>query len=311
MASRAVSGTLDRLVPALRAAAERLAPVRRVPMLAYGAYTLVLFLGFLLATFPHELALRRALAGAAAGPVAIEVRDVRLGWMLAYRIGEVALLRRDDPATPLLVAREVRAAPSLLGLLRGRPYPIAIRADVYGGALAGRIDRRPPGLEVDAELRDLDLERHPGLRGLVDGSLRGRLSGTLALQADVLRPASASGSVELRGAGVALESAQVRGITVPDLHFRDVRLAARMRNGRLDVSELAADGDEVSVRGDGTVVLQSPVAASILGLELRLAPEAGAPEGLRLALNLIPGVPGEGGTRSVRIGGSLAQPLLR
>jgi type II secretion system protein N len=288
------------------------APADRLRLALYALYTAVLFVVFLLATFPWELAVRRALAGAAHGPVAVEIDGVRLGWTLAATVDELRLVPRGDGSgPPLVLARAVRAAPSWLGLLRAHPYPLAVRADLYGGALAGTLDLRPAALALDAGLEGVDLARWSGLARLAEGAARGRVSGRIALSGDPARPTTLNGGFELRAADLALEGAKVRGIAVPDLHFAELRIVASVTSGRVDLTELAADGRELVVRGEGNLLLRGPLPASLMSLTLTLAPAAGAPDGLRLALNLLPGTTGSDGGRTLRLSGALGQPRVQ
>ena len=299
-------------VAAARAARERAAPLERGTLLAYAAYTALLFLIALAATFPHELLVRHILARAATGPVTVTVRGVRLGWTLAYVIDEFALGRRDgDPAVPLLTATDVRLAPSLLGLVRGHPYPLGVRARLYDGTLDGRVDLRPGVFALDATARDLDVARYAGLRLFMEGTLRGRVDGTIALASADRRPGATEGTVALDVTELAVEGGKVRGITVPDLSFAEVRLAGTIRGGRLEVTDLVANGDQLALAGTGNIVLRDPLAASLMSLELALTPRPAAPEGLRLALNLVPGTARDGGGRTVVLAGALGAPRLR
>lgn len=310
----AAAESLRRLVAApslaaLRGTLARVVPAGRAPFALYALYTAALFLVFLLATFPHELVVRRLLAEATTGPVAIDVRGVRLGWTLAYVVDELRVRARDgDPGVPLLDATAVRAAPSLLGLLRGSPYPLGVRAELYGGSLAATVDLRAAAFALRASLRDVDLGRAAGLRRLLEGRVAGRVGADVELHGDARRPTTTSGELALNATGLALEAGKVRGITVPDLHFPELRFAAAIKNGRIELGELQARGDEVSLSGQGNVLLQQPLAASLVNLELTFTPSAQAPESLRLALNLIPGEAGTGGERRMRLFGSLGQP---
>lgn len=298
----------------LRPGLERIADGERRPLVFYGLYTAVLFVVFLAATFPHDLMLQRALQSATAGTAfRMEAAGGRVGWALAYALESLRVRTRAgaDDGEPLLQAESLRFAPSWLGLLRGSPYPLGITAALYGGTLRGTVDPRPAAFRIDARLDDVDLARYTGLRPLVDGRLRGRLQAAVKLDGGGRGPAAAGGDVELRIPGLAIESAKIRGITVPDLHFGDVHLTGTVKNGRLDIAELVADGEEVTVRGDGNLLLRAPLETSPLVLSLVVTPAPGVPDGLRLAVNLLPGSSGEGGSKRIGIVGTLGRPTVR
>ena len=290
----------------------RLAPAERAPLMFYALYTATLFLVCLAVTFPHELLVRHILERATPpGPITIEVSGVHLGWPLAYTLDEVRLLERGaDPAVPLLTASAVRAAPSLLGLVRGQPYPLGVRARLYGGTLTALVDPRPTAFHVRVALASVDIGRYDPRRLFAEGRLRGRIDGAIELRGDARKPSTTSGQVALRGADLAIEGSKVQGITVPDLHFPEVRLAGAVKAGRLDLGELAVHGQEVNLSGQGSVLLQHPPLASLMNLDLTLVPADTAPDSLRPALNLIPGEAAAGGQRHVRLYGSVGQPHL-
>jgi type II secretion system protein N len=297
---------------ALRPGVERLASGERRPLLFYGLYTGMLFAVFLVATFPHDLLLQRALQSATAGTAfRVDAGGGRVGWALAYALDSLRLRTRAADVEPVLEAEALRFAPSWLGLLRGSPYPLGITATLYGGTLRGTIDPRPAGFRIDARLDDVDLARYTGLRPLVDGRLRGRLQAAVNLDGGGRGPAAAGGSIELRIPGLALESAKVRGITVPDLHFGEVHLTGTVKNGRLEIAELVANGEEVSVRGEGNVLLRAPLETSPLVVDLTVTPAPGIPDALRLAVNLLPGTSGEGGAKRIGIVGTLGRATVR
>src|SRR5262249_10065084 len=149
--------------PALAAGSRlvrRVAPDGAAPLALYAVYTLLLFVLFLGATFPHEAILRRALDPGPAAPVTVELRGVRLGWTLGYTIGGLRLPSGGaDPALPVLDVSHVYAAPSLFGLLRGRPFPLRIAASLYGGSLDATTDLGADAFDVHAKVSSLDVAR--------------------------------------------------------------------------------------------------------------------------------------------------------
>lgn len=284
----------------------------RGPVLWYAIFTVVVFLIALVATFPHELVLNRALRGATGrSPFEVETGASRLGWTLAYGIDSLRVRLRDVDGDPLLSAEALSLSPSRLGLLRGHPYPLGFDASLYGGTLHGVVDPRPASFAVNATLEGVDLSRYTGARPWLDGRLRGRLEGAVALDGAGRGPAAATGTVALRVPGLTLEGGKIRGITVPDLHFADVHVNGTVKNARLEIHELVADGQEIGLRGEGNVLVRDPIDASVLSLALTITPAAGAPDGLKLAINMIPGTSAEGGARRVSVIGTLGRPTVR
>jgi type II secretion system protein N len=312
-AEAAAAGALARLTDGARGLVAGLGGSgRRTPLVWYGLYTFALFVVCFVATFPHDLLLRRALTGvSAAMPVRIDAGGGSLGWTLAYGIDSLRVGARDGDGEPFLLAETLRFAPSRFGLLRGNPYPLGIDATLYGGSLRGVVDARPAHFAVNATLEGIDLARYTGLRPWVDGSIRGRLEGAVALDGGGRGPAAATGTVRLRIVGLTLEGAKIRGITAPDLHFNEVHLNGTVKNGRLEVDDMSADGQEIALRGEGNVLLREPLASSVLGLDLLVTPAAGASDGLKMMINMLPGTSGEGGGRRVAVSGTLGRPSTR
>ncbi len=310
-----VRALLAQLVGRGRALLGRLgagAPGARRAVLWYGLYTVVLFVVCLLGTFPHDLVLQRALSAATAGsPVRIEAGRGRLGWSLAYAVDSLRVRLRDGESEPLLLADTLRVAPSRLGLLRGTPYPVGIAATLYGGTFRGTIDPRPDRFAVDATLAGVDLSQYTGLRPWLDGPVRGRIDGSVVLDGGGRGLAAATGSVRLHIAELVLEGTKVRGITVPDLHFDDVHVNGTVKSGRLELGEIVADGRELGLRGEGNVLVREPLAVSPMSLDLTITPTAGAADGLKLAVNMLPGASGEGGARRINVVGTLGRPTVR
>lgn len=315
MTGEVAAGTLEGLLARVRAVLggfTRGSAGNRRTLLWYGLYTLAIFVLCLVATFPHHLLLTRVLREVAAQSTwQIETGSSRLGWTLAYAIDSLRVRMRDGEGDPLLAADALRLSPSRWGLVWGSPYPLGITATLYGGTLRGVVDPRPASFRVDATLEGVDLARYTGARPWLDGSLRGRLEGALLLDGAGRGAAAATGTITLHVPGLTLEGGKVRGITVPDLHFADVHLNGSVKNGRLEITELVADGQEIGLRGEGNVLLRNPLDGSVLSLALVITPATGASDGLKMLVNMLPGTSGDGGARRISIIGTLGRPTLR
>jgi type II secretion system protein N len=290
----------------------RVAPSGAAPLALYAVYTLLLFVVFLGATFPHEAILRRALDPGPAAPISVELRGVSLGWTLGYTIDELRILSRGaDPTLPVIDATRVYAAPSILGLLRGRPFPLSLAATLYGGSLDATTDLGAEAFDVHAKVSALDVARYAGLRLFMEGTLQGHVNGSVELSGNPTKPMTTNGTIDLRATDLALEGGKVRGITVPDLHFPELRLGGTIKAGRVELPDLNARGREVSVTGTGTLLLSHPLAATLINLDLTITPAPDLPDNLRLALNLIPGDTTPTGEKKLHLTGTIAQPKAK
>ncbi|HEY2386626.1 MAG TPA: type II secretion system protein GspN [Candidatus Binatia bacterium] len=290
----------------------RVAPSAAAPLALYAVYTLLLFVVFLGATFPHEAILRRALDPGPAAPISVDLRGVSLGWTLGYTIDELRILSRGaDPTLPVLDATHVYAAPSILGLLRGRPFPLSLAASLYGGSLEATTDLGTDAYDVHAKVSGLDVARYAGLRLFLEGTLQGHVNGSVELSGNPTKPMTTNGTLDLRATDLALEAGKLRGITIPDLHFPELRLAGTIKSGRVELPDLSARGREVSVTGTGTLLLSHPLAATLINLDLTITPAPDLPDNLRLALNLIPGELTATGEKKLHLTGTFAQPKAK
>ena len=83
-----------------------------------------------------------------------------------------------------------------------------------------------------------------------------------------------------------------------------------MNGARLQLKELRASGDQLSVEGSGDVVVREPVALSTLNLKLSIDVPPNAPPALRIVTALLPKRP-PGEKPVYTLTGTLAAPLLR
>jgi type II secretion system protein N len=240
------------------------------------ALATAVFAAALVATFPTDALVRRALARALPpGGPRVEFDHATLRpWGL--RLAPLTL--RDAAGYRLATADTVMAHPSLLGLLHdgtGRPWRAS--AVAYGGTVTALVDRAG----VDLEWHDLDLARVPGL-ALAGERPAGRADGAARL---VLPPASADGTLGLRA---ATWPAAARILVGAETMPIDATLRWRLAGGRLELDDVAGHGAGVDVAGGGSVRLASPVGRSVLDLRLLLSPGVDTAPRLRGLIDALP-----------------------
>ena len=276
----------------------------------YVAYTTVLFVVFLLMTFPHKTLIRRVLA-AVNGSGRIQISDARFAWHRGYEVDGIRVAGEEETSPPLVEVSRVWVRPSLRALVRGNPYAAEVQADLYGGSADGNLDFTAGTVAGDLSWQALDLGRYRTLAALLqEGQITGRLSGHVEFEnrGKTLDSAQAGGDVVVDG--VALAGVKVEGFTLPDLSFKQVRLKFTLRSGRLEVQELVANGD-VSLQGSGQVVLRNPIADSALNLRATILPTATTPDGVKAMISLIPRPPGSKPDAPVTVTGTLTRPRVR
>jgi type II secretion system protein N len=282
-------------------------------ILLYVVFTLVLFVVFLLHTFPHGVVVQRALDLVATDRLAVRIDAAKFAWHRGYALSGVRVLRLDSGGElPVLESQEAWVRPVLGQLLRGNPYALFVRADLYGGRAEAEVSMNDGSVGGTVDLRDIRPGLHRMLADLFEeGELRGRLSATVAFEATGPRYQTRRGVGEAHLQGGSLQGAKVSGVVVPDLTFRQTDLKFALRNDRLDVEEFAARGEELTVQATGQVVVRNPVDNSVLNLEATLQPGPAAGDGLKALIALIPRAPGAAPDAPMKISGTLARPRLR
>ncbi len=278
----------------------------------YLGYTAVLFLVFLLFTFPHDLLVRRALSNLSQGPVAVDFADVSFAWLEGYelsslRIGPTAA----DGQAPYLECSRLWIRPALGALVRGNPYDVLLHAELYGGSARGEIRMQQGSLEGTVQWKDLNLGRYRTLMALLDeGQLAGRLSGSASFESHGPRLETGQGSGEFALDGAALTAAKISGFPVPDFHLRQTKFKFTVRAGRLEIQDFQATGD-VDVQGSGNVTLREPLAESVLNLRATVQQSLATPDAIKTLVALIPRPPGAKPDAPVMISGTLGRPHVR
>jgi len=278
----------------------------------YVGYTTVLFVVFLLITFPHDILVRRLLSSVGTAGRDIEFSSVNFAWWKGYQIDG---LRVGSPAAdgdaPVFEVSHFWIRPAVSQLVRGNPYAVQVSADLYGGSADGDVSMKNGVLGGTLQWRGLSLNRYPMLTALLEeGQLAGRFSGAVSFETRLANPSSgqAAGEISIDGAGVT--AAKWAGFTVPDVSLKQTRVKFKLSPGRLEVQELTASGD-ISVQASGQINLKEPLPQSVLSLRATILQTATTPDALKAALALIPHAPGAKLDAPVNIAGTLGSPRFR
>jgi len=278
----------------------------------YIAYTLVLFLVFLIITFPHKALIARALNLVNRGSMVVQINDGDFAWLNGYELTGVRIPSPDgDGHLPLVELNHLWVRPLLTDLMRGNPYAVQIHADMYGGVALGEVRLADGNVVGNVQWQNVDLDRYRTLTSLLDeGRFKGRVSGAFDFEVHGGNVSTGQGSGEVRIEGAGVSEGKVAGFTIPDLNLKQTKLKFAVRGGRLEVQELNASGD-LSIQGSGQVVLRDPVQDSVLNLRATIVPTPTTPDGVKALLALIPHAPGAKPDAPMTISGTLARPRVR
>ena len=281
--------------------------------LLYVVYTTLLFVVFLLVTFPYELLVRRGLSLVNSGSVAVEFKESGLAWLNGIELSNLRVVptAATDGRPPYLECTHFWVRPAFGALVHGNPYAVQVRADLYGGAALGEIRYDDGNLVGSLQWQDVDMGRYRTLTSLLDeGQLSGRVSGQCNFEARGanLNAGQVGGELTIDAAG--LNAAKVAGFTVPDLRLRQTKVKFTVHNGRVEVQEFNATGD-VNVQGSGQVVVRDPFLESVLNLRGTILPGPTTPDALKTLLSLIPRAPGSKPDAPITITGSVGRPRVR
>jgi type II secretion system protein N len=278
----------------------------------YLGYTAILFVVFLLLTFPHELLIRSMLSSVGQGPVAVEFTDASFAWFHGYEVSGMRIGSASaDGQPPYLECSHLWVRPALTALVRGNLYDLLLYAELYGGTAQGEWLMNNGSVNGNMQWNDLNLGRYRTLTALFDeGQLAGRVSGGFNFESHGAKLEAGEATGELALEGVALTGVKVSGFPVPDLHLRQTRLKFVVRGGRLEVQEFQATGD-VDLQGSGNVVLREPLQDSVLNLRATIQQSLATPDAVKTLVGLIPRAPGSKPDSPIMITGTLGRPHTR
>lgn len=282
-------------------------PVRA--LLAYGLFTLGIFVIALLYLLPHAEIARIAIGEATrSAPISLRFADVSFAFPNGYRFEAIRVSPREQPGRQIMVD-ELTVWIPLSSLLLGRTDTVAFSGELWGGSIDGIAGNADGRISSSVQLQDVRLQPLSRLLLDGDGSLGGRASVDLELSGDGRTTRSSAGRFELSARDVSLQGIVVQGFVVPDLTFSDIRARADLETMRLRIQEARADGEELDLSARGEVLLRDPTPRSVLNLQFEIDVSEGARPGLRMIPALLPSRrPGQG--QKWTLSGSLAAPRV-
>jgi type II secretion system protein N len=288
------------VLPALR---ERIGTGRKrvlVP-LAFFLYGLILFVFFLVWTFPYRL-LEKRMEIALESALSAQVEVARKTFLFPVQIRwEGVSLRFPDRAAPLVFER-VEARAELFPLLLKRRGEVTWLLRTAGAEAAGRLQIARRGERLHFRLSEttgrLELaDLHKG----VSGTLHVRVAGQWGERE------MGEGDAEIEGERLSVNEAA--GILLPVSPIGFSRLSGRLilKGGRLSLEGFAAQGDQADLSGGGNVLIRNPYSGSLLSFSFRVSPKGSLSEMAAMFL----GQPTGSRPLQLSVAGTLGSPQIR
>jgi type II secretion system protein N len=248
--------------------------VLRRPLVYYGLYTFVLFLIFIVVTFPHEVLVRRALDMVQSNSVAVSISGANFAWWNGYELEglKVNALPLNEGVPPLIEWSRLQLRPDYRSLLKGQLSSVALWGELYGGTAEGVVtvtQQSPPNVSARVEWSGVEVRRYRALTTWLDeGRITGTLAGWFDGQVASGAPPQGEGEIFLQRAGLA--GGKIMGFTVPDLTIDDAKSKFTLKGDKLELQDVTLAGNEVSIQVKGVVTLREPLGQSIPNLNLTI-----------------------------------------
>lgn len=281
-------------------------------VLLYGAYTLVLFLVFLVLNFPYRVIVTRLLNDVDLENVQIDVHDASLAVWRGLELRGVTVRRGDWSRLPVVEIPRGYLWPGLGGLMTGDISSADFRGELYGGEAKARWSSGEDLQRTIVQVENVQLARYPPLGELFsEGQIFGLLSGFVEVEARAgdLDDARANGELYLDRVGS--EGLAYGGLKVLDLFFEETKVLFALQNGRIEIEEIGATGPDLTITGAGQIGLRQPIQDSVLDLELKIAAMPEARNEVKGLVQLIQAQASRGGGDSLTIAGTLRAPRIR
>jgi type II secretion system protein N len=258
------------------------APRGRKALAVYVAAGLIVFVLFLIASFPYSATISSMLAPY---HLRLTCQRQRISLPIGAELLDVSL----EPAVagqpnPLLKSPEVTLAPTLSALFLGSPG-LRVTAHLYDGIAHFWIRRHRGATTIIFNLDAINPAHCAPLQALgaiVEGSI------SAAGRAHIVSPDLRDNSAEMTLNGGNVVLTVVNGIGFPPVILGNVTGMAKLAGGSMTITHLHADGGDASVDGAGTIWLGRTLADSTIEFHFTLAPTPAGRDHLGFFLNALP-----------------------
>lgn len=252
--------------------------------LGYAVFGLVLFAGFLFATFPYTATLSKVLA-----PMGFEFSSATqtIRFPFGAELTDVRVSSMTSAAPyPVIECPVITIAPSLLSLLTFHPG-VRVKAHLYDGI--ARVTLRPSsgGTAISYNLDAMNIAQQR-LFALPDAAASGTISGHGELWLSPADVEADTGDGEMSGAGLAIMSA----LASAPIRLGSAQAKFKLDRGVLTIEELKTSGGDLTLAATGMIRLAPDPAQSTLAIQFTLVPAPAAASRFGVMFALLPHPPG-------------------
>jgi type II secretion system protein N len=296
----------------------RLAAVTRgrILLVGYGMFAVILFLAFVIASFPYADSISSLLA-----PMRIKLvfQKQAMSFPMGARLQNVKLISLANDHS-LLRSSDVTVSPGLAWFFIGRVC-LNVRANIFGGVVDATVRQRARTTTIDFELESLKLAwmsaggAEPKVRSKTKNV--GDSSNPFGLGQVLSGEISGRGSAQLIGPDIMVASARmilygrnIRALLVNGmrpLELGMVRAALVIEQGIATVQNVKVNGADGDLEADGEIQLAPDISNTTAQLTISLRPSTQARAAFGFLLNLLPHPPNEG---PYHLEGVLSSPSL-
>lgn len=282
----------------------------RFPRFAWLLYGAACFLVFLFLTLPTDILLRRVVSSIEhTTQTRLQIGEGKWTWNKGWVFYDLTI-EKPGSLLPLHLTR-LALSPSLLGLVRGQPFPLTFSAILYGGAASGTLYQEDTEFRVQFVLEQLGLAQWPFPAPWGQGRIAGNVSADGTLQGTPTDITSWSGAFTASLTQGSLKAGNVGIVPLPALQTAQAQARATVKNGRLEITNVTLEADGITAQVQGVLTLRLPLEWSALDLQLITRQTGAASPTLSTLVSLLPPIPGAQGERRATITGTLAAPVMR
>ncbi len=268
--------------------------------LGYAVFGLVIFAGFLFATFPYTATFSKVLA-----PMGFEFSSASqsINFPFGAELTQVRVSSMTAAAqNPVIECPVMTIAPSLLSLFTLQPG-VRVKANLYDGIARATIRPSGGGTAISYDLDAVNIAQQRLFALPADASASGTMSGHGKLWFSPTDLTTDSGNGEMTGAGLAIRSDFLNA----PIQLGHAQAKFKIDRGFLTIEELKTSGGDVTLSASGTIQLAPDPAQSTVAIQFTIVPTPAAASRLSLLFAILPRHPGH---EPYQLTGTLAAPQI-